>query len=274
MEEKTVSLGGTQTAPKIPANKVTQVDEFVVPTDVVELPSLGKFYPNGQKTVTIKYLTAEDENILSNIELIRSQKVLDVLLDNCIVSEGISAQDMLSGDRVKVLIDMRINGYGADYEANVLDPETGEAFVEIVDLTKLKPKYLEVDPDSQGEYSVFLPKFKVNIKFRFLNGEDESYLAQKEKASKKKNKGMSFSTSLTDRYVRQIMEVNGNRDKIYIQRFVSAMPISDSLFLREYIKELEPGINLKYEFKNAPSGNVFEGDVEMTLKLFWPNAKI
>ena len=107
-----------------------------------------------------------------------------------------------------------------------------------------------------------------------MNGEDESYLAQKEKASKKKNKGMSFSTSLTDRYVRQIMEVNGNRDKIYIQRFVSAMPISDSLFLREYIKELEPGINLKYEFKNAPSGNVFEGEVEMTLKLFWPHAKI
>ena len=181
---------------------------------------------------------------------------------------------MITGDRNKVLIDIRINGYGADYDVEMVDPDTGEKFTEIVDLRKLKPKYLEVEPDNQGEYSVFLPKFKVNIKFRFLNGEDESYLSQKDKSSKKKKKGLSFSTSLTDRYDRQIMEVNGNRDKTYIHRFVSAMPISDSLFLREYVRELEPGINLKYEFKNSPSGNVFEADVPMTLKLFWPNARL
>ena len=276
MEEKQVSLGGTQTAPKIPVSKASGSpdDEFMVPTDVVELPSLGKLYPNGQKTVTIKYLTADDENILTNIELIKNEKVLDALLENCIVSEGVSPRDMLTGDRNKVLIDMRINGYGEEYEVDMVDPESGEKFTEMVDLRLLKPKYLEVEPDAQGEYAVFLPNFKVNIKFRFLNGEDESYLSQKEKSSKKKKKGMSVSTSLTDRYVRQIMEVNGNRDKTYIHRFVQVMPIKDSLFLREYIRAIEPGIDLNYEFKNSPSGNVFEADVPMTVKLFWPNAKL
>ena len=138
----------------------------------------------------------------------------------------------------------------------------------------LKPKYLDIDPDNNGEFPVFLPNFKVNVKFRFLNGEDESYLSQKDKASKKKKKGLSVPTSLTDRYVRQIMEINGNRDKIYIQRFVLAMPIKDSVFLREYIREIEPGIDLEYEFKNAPSGNVFKAQLPMTVKLFWPSARL
>lgn len=274
MEQKEVSLGGNATtAPKKPVMQTPIDEEFVVPTDVVELPSLGKLYPNGQKTVKIKYLTADDENILVNPDLIRSGKVLDVLLDNCIIPEGLSTREMLTGDRNKILIDMRVNGYGADYEVTMVDPETGESFVEVVDLKKLKPKYLEVDPDSSGEYTVSLPKFKVNIKFRFLNGDDEDILSKKDQASKKKKKGFNVSSSLTDRYVRQIMEVNGQRDKTYIQRFVSAMPISDSMFLREYIRELEPGINLNYEF-TSPNGNVFEADVPLTVRLFWPSARL
>ena len=275
MEEKQVSLGGANAAQRIPVSRqaMSADDEFVVPTDVVELPSLGKLYPNRQKTVTIKYLTADDENILTNVELIRSEKVLDALLENCIISDDLSTKEMLTGDRNKVLIDIRINGYGHEYEVTMVDPETGDSFTEVVDLRKLKAKLLEVEPDNAGEFTVFLPNFKVNIKFRLLNGEDENFLSQKDKSSKKKKKGMSVSTSLTDRYVRQIMEVNGNRDKIYIQRFVSAMPIKDSLFLREYIAAIEPGIDLSYEF-TSPSGNVFEANVPMTVKLFWPNAKL
>ena len=275
MEEKQVNLGGGQNATKIPVSKpsLSADDEFKVPTDVVELPSLGKLYPNGEKTVTIKYLTAEDENILTNIDLIRNEKVLDALLENCIVSSTLKPQEMLTGDRNKVLIDIRINGYGHEYEVTMVDPETGESFVEMVDLRKLKTKYLEVSPDEKGEYTVKLPKFNINIKFRFLNGEDESYLSQKDKTTKKKKKGYASSSALTDRYVRQIMEVNGNRDKTYIQRFVLSMPITDSMFLRSYISEIEPGIDLSYEF-TSPNGNTFESQVPMTVKLFWPNAKL
>ena len=280
--QKQVTLGGgasqpqtniqSTMAPKKTFNPMID-EEFLVPTDIVTLPSLGKFYPNGQKTVEIKYLTADDENILLNTDLIRSGRVLDALLDNCIVSEGISTEEMLAGDKNKILIDVRINGYGTDYEVDVIDPETGEPFTTTVDLSKLKSKTLEIEPDSLGEYTVKLPKFGVDVKFRFLTGEDEDILSKKEQASKNRKKGLNVSRTLTDRYVRQIMEVKGNRDKLYIQKFISAMPIKDSFFLREYIRELEPGINLNYEF-TSPSGNVFEADVPLTTRLFWPSSKI
>jgi len=272
MEEKQVNIGGAQPMQKNVMSQMPQ-DEFIVPMDVVELPSQGKLYPNGQSTVKIKYLTAEDENILMSPELIRTGKVLDVLLENCVIVDGITTKEMLVGDRNKVLIDLRINGYGNDYEVEMTDPETNLSFTAVVDLRKLKAKPLEINPDSQGEFSVNLPKFKVSIKFRLLNGDDEDYLTKKSQVAQKKNKkGFAFANTLTERYLRQIMEVNGNRDKFYIQKFISAMPISDSLFLREYISEIEPGIDLNYEFE-APSGATFEVDVPITPRLFYPNYK-
>lgn len=272
MEQKQVNIGGAQPIQRNAMMNEFQ-DEFLVPTDVVELPSQGKLYQNGQSTVQIKYLTAEDENILVSPELIRTGKVLDVLLENCIVGEGVSPKEMLVGDRNKVLIDLRISGYGHEYEVEMTDPETNQSFKTTVDLTRLKPKYLTVEPDSLGEFTVVIPKFNVPVKFRLLNGEDEDYLSKKIQASQKKNKkGGNFSSSLTERYLRQIMEVKGNRDKLYISKFISAMPISDSLFLREYINEIEPGIDLNYEFE-APSGETFESEVPITAKLFWPNSK-
>lgn len=275
MEEKQVNIGGASAAPKRPNYPGQEMhEEFIIPRDVVELPSLGKLYPNGQKTVEIKYLTAEDENILLSPDLIRAGKTLDVLLENCIVSDGISPKEMLTGDRNKVLIDLRINGYGNEYEVDLTDPETNLPFTAIVDLTKLKPKYLKVDPDEQGEFTVVLPKFNVPVKFRLLNGEDEDILSKRLQTAQKKNKkGSSFYTAITERYIRQIMEVKGNRDKIYISKFISAMPMSDSLFLREYINQIEPGIDLNYEFE-SPSGEIFEANVPITAKLFYPNAKL
>jgi hypothetical protein len=72
-EQKEVSLGGVKPQQAAPVATGNPGDEFIIPTDIVELPSLGKLYHNKQKTVTVKYLTADDENILLNPELIKSK---------------------------------------------------------------------------------------------------------------------------------------------------------------------------------------------------------
>ena len=56
-------------------------DEFIIPTEKIDLPSQGLFYPNKKSTVEIKYMTAEEDNILFSSDLIKSGKVLDVLLE-------------------------------------------------------------------------------------------------------------------------------------------------------------------------------------------------
>jgi len=248
--------------------------EFLTPTDEVSLPSQGKYYPNGQKTVRVKFLTAEDENILTSPDLIKNGKVLDVLLESAIIDKSLRPDDMLIGDKNAVLLSLRSSGYGDDYEVKMGCPECGESYVTKVKLSELKNKEMSIDPDQNGEFSVELPKMKVEVKFRLLTGKDESYLTKKVEHLKKLKKNTGTSSLLTERYILQLMEFGGNRDKIYISKAISSMPISDSYYLREYIKIIEPSVDMEHEFECTSCGHVYEDTVPITAKLFWPNAKI
>ena len=61
--------------------------DFEILTDTMDLPSKGVFYPNGQKTVKYKYLTADEDDVLFSPELLKSGKVLDALLQIAVVDE-------------------------------------------------------------------------------------------------------------------------------------------------------------------------------------------
>lgn len=248
--------------------------EFLVPTDEVELPSQGKYYPNGQKTVKIKYLTAEDENILTSPDLIKNGKVLDVLLEHAVIDRSLRPEYMLTGDKNAVLLALRSTGYGDDYEVKMTCPDCSEQYKTTVKLSSLKHKPLQGEPDQNGEFSIQLPKMRMTVKFRLLTGKDENYLTKKVESLKKLKKNTGESSLLTERFILQIMEINGNRDKIYISNAISNMPISDSYFLREYIGVIEPSVDMEQKFECKNCGHVYEDIVPITAKLFWPNAKI
>lgn len=247
-------------------------DDFVIPTETIDLPSKGMFYPNKKSTVEIKYMTAEEDNILFSSDLIKSGKVLDVLLEAVIKDRDLRPDDMLSGDRNYVLIEARRTGLGDEYKPGKVRCEScGTDFEPTVDLSLLKSREINEMPDSEGFYEVVLPVTKINIKFRLLRGSDEKRLS---KAMEKKAGNSRVSRLITERYLLQIMEVNGNRDKTYINKFISAMPTKDSLFFREYNRQLEPGIDLNYEFECSHCGHLQERDVPITSKLFYPDADV
>ena len=248
--------------------------EFMVPTDEIELPSQGKYYPNGQKTLKVKYLTAEDENILTSPDLIKNGKVLDVLLEHAVIDRTLRPDDMLTGDKNAVLLSLRSTGYGDDYEVKMTCPECNEQYKTSVKLSSLKYKSLEGEPDQNGEFSTQLPKMKMTVKFRLLTGKDENYLTKKIESFKKLKKSTGTSNLLTERYLLQIMEMNGVRDKIYISNAIAGMPISDSYFLREYIGIIEPGVDMDHEFECKNCGHIYEDVVPISANLFWPNAKV
>jgi hypothetical protein len=247
-------------------------DDFVIPTETIDLPSKGLFYPNRKDTVEIKYMTAEEDNILFSSDLIKSGKVLDVLLESVIKDKDLRPDDMLSGDRNYVLIEARRTGLGDDYKPGKINCEScSSEFEPTVDLSLLKPRELTLAPDSEGLYEVVLPVTKLKIKFRLLRGSDEKRLS---KAMEKKTGNSKVSRLITERYLLQIMEVSGNKDKTYINKFISAMPTKDSLFFREYNKQVEPGIDLNYEFECPHCGHLQERDVPITSRLFYPEADV
>ncbi len=262
--------------PDIPEHMLNQMvdNEFQAITDNVNLPSKGIFYPNKQSTIKVKHLTSEDENILTSPELIKNGKVLDVLLENAIVDNTLSAESMLVGDRNAVLLFLRKEGYGDEYPVKMSCPNCGETFKEDVLISKFTTKELSVKPDSEGCFEAILPKTKWKVRFRLLTGKDEAYLTKKAEKPKKIKNNYSYSQLLTDRYVIQIMSINGNADKLQIQKASSNMPISDSLFLREYMRAVEPGVDMSYDFTCKHCQHQFEEDCPITATLFWPNAKI
>ena len=69
--------------PPIPAvsNSASPL-QFVAPTEFVDLPTQGKFYPEGhplyqKDTVEIRYMTAKDEDVLTSPNLIRVSLILN-----------------------------------------------------------------------------------------------------------------------------------------------------------------------------------------------------
>lgn len=246
--------------------------EFQVPTETVELPSKGVFYPNNKSTVTLKYLTAEEDDILYSPDLIKSGKVLDVLLDKAVMDKDLRPDDMLSGDRNFLLIEMRKTGLGADYiPGEISCPSCGQIHTPVIDLERLNSKVLEIMPDSSGEYDVQLPIIKANIKFRLLTGKDEKRLSKAAEVKGNSGGGIKVAKLVTEKYVMQIMEVNGNRDKLHIKKFISIMPMKDSAFFREYLRRVEPGLDLSYDFECPNCAHIDNRDIPVTPKLFYPD---
>ncbi len=262
--------------PDVPENYLKQIidDEYQPMTDTVKLPSKGIFYANKQSAVKIKHLNTEGEDILTSLELIKNGKVLDVLLDNSIIDSTLSSDDMISGDRYAVLMYLRQTGYGDDYEVKLKCPECFENFKSMVKISEIQSKDLEVTPDEKGEFSTTLPSTGWEIKFRILTGRDDAQLAQMSSKGKKGKKGVSYSTAVSDKFLLQIMEVNGDRDKTKIKKAISGMPAIDSMTLREYMAKVEPGIILEANYTCTHCSHNFDGDIPITTKLFWPNSKV
>lgn len=251
----------------------TQEVQFQVPFDVIPLPSKGLLYPGQNGSVKVEYMTAMDENILTSPNLIKSGKVLEILLEKKVKESPVPFDQLLVGDRNAIMIWLRATGYGEMYPVKLTDPTSGVEFETEIDLSALKTKELpeDVEPDEKGEFSFYLPKIKKKIKFKLLTvGDEKSIISRSEKYEKATKS--QISNSLTYRLQSQIKEIDGNRDINFIQQFVNVMPAFDSLKFREYSDLIEPGIDMSVEVE-GPTGP-FQAPVTLGLNFFWPNVRV
>ena len=136
------------------------------PTEEVTLPSKGLLYPKDHPLkkgiVEIKYMTAREEDILTNQNLIKNGTVIDKLLQSLIVTK-FNYNDLLIGDKNAILVAARILGYGADYSF------TQDGINHNVDLSKLKDKILDESliSDSKNEFSFTLLHLKKKLLLSF-----------------------------------------------------------------------------------------------------------
>jgi len=239
-------------------------DEYKVPYDIIELPSQGLLYKNKKAKVKVEYLTAYDENVLTSPNLLNSGKVLDVLIERKVKDLGFDISELISGDRMAILLYLRTTGLGNEYVQMVFD--SNKNLVEgVIDLTTIKSKPLEVRPDENGEFDYMLPKSGKNIKFRLLTNKDENEITIIDGKQKEKNGNISINTSLT--LEKSIMEIDGERDKMKISHILKTLTIIDIRKFNKYVGDVEPGLDLKTKARTVGGESV-----EVFLRLgknFW-----
>ena len=239
------------------------MNENKFPTEIVDLPSQGLIYPadhplhNGK--VEMKYMTAKEEDILTNQNYIQKGIVLDKLLEALIMNK-FSLKDMITGDKNALIVASRILGYGKDYTFTY----DGKEYT--VDLTTLDNKPFDTSLiTSRGTFKFTLPVSKTEVEFKLLTAKDEELIDQEIQGLKKLNK--ELSSEITTRLKYQLTTVDGSQDKNVIKEFVEFnLLAADSRALRLYIKEVAPDVNLSF---TTESGE--EVAIPINLTFFWPD---
>jgi hypothetical protein len=241
-----------------------QVTKPKFPTEMVDLPSKGLLYPEGSPLrsgqIEMKYMTAREEDILTNQNYIQQGTVLDKLIESLIVSK-IDIKEIIVGDKNAILIASRILGYGQDYEF-----EYGNRTYQ-VDLTTLTDKELPEDVDySKGNnFNFTLPSSKDEITFKLLTHGDENAVDQELKGLKKINPNGSPELSTRLKYI--ITSVNGDSDRKTVREFVdNELLARDSRALRQEIKRISPDIDLTIKGDDGE-----DIAVPISLNFFWPD---
>ena len=240
------------------------MSEFKFPTEIIELPSKGLLYPEGHPLrsgkVEMKYMTAKEEDILTNQAYIERGIVLDELLKSLVITK-INIKDLIIGDKNALLVAARILGYGKNYTFNYNNSQY------TVDLSTLENKPFDESSIIPGEnnFPYTLPDSGTPITYKILTGHDENKIDAEIKGLKKINKDNSPELSTRLKYI--ITSVNGSSEPKDIRTFVDTYLLArDSRALRKHIKETQPDVDLTF----IDDSNE-EIAIPINLNFFWPD---
>jgi len=245
------------------------------PTEIVQLPSKGKLYPEGHPlkggTIEMKYMTAKEEDILTNQSFINNGVVLDKLFQALIVTPC-DYNDLLLGDKNAIMIAARVLGYGKDYPIKIKSPSDGEDIEYIVDLTKLDDKVINWSLHTgKNEFEFTLPTSKRTVTVSILTQKIQKKIDAELKGLAKLKKNASLTTMLKH----LIISVDGEVDNVVVRKFVDNELLAiDSRAIRNFVKDITPDIDLSIEIPDGESGDTFRSSLNIGLDFFWPDAEL
>lgn len=209
------------------------------PTEVIDLPSQGYFYPEGHPLasgkIEMKYMTAREEDILTSQNLIKQGVVIDKLLQALIVDK-FNYNELLIADKNALMIAARVLGYGKDYEVQIACPACGEKSKHVADLTLFESRDIDFNIFTKGEnaFTFTLPASKKTLTLKFLTHADEKAVDEELKGLKKLSMLTGVDSELTTRLRKAVVAVDGNEDRAVINNAVKNMLAIDSLALLSF----------------------------------------
>lgn len=208
-----------------------------IPGVVIDLPSKGLVYPKSSVlrngSVEIRYMTAYDEDILTNKNYIDNGILFEKLLESVIITPGVQVKELIDADKEWLIIMIRATSYEAEYPVSVTTPDD-QTITANVNLYNLKFKSFTLQSDDAGLF-----EFKTNsrdiLKFRFIPSSLMKTIPT--------DHAISYILNNT------IMQVNDITDKSKISEWIRFEFLrKDSSEFRKYMQLHVPKINLEYEF--------------------------
>jgi len=285
LSRNTDRTGGPSTPPPdtaVPQQMMADNEpfSFVVPSEFVELPSKGRFYPQGhplhnQEVLEIKHMTAREEDILTSRALLKKGVAIDRAMQSLIKDSRIKVNSLLTGDRNALLIAARVSGYGPEYITQVTCPVCSHQQRESFDLESLETyggeeieTSSEIQNHGDGTFTTNLPASRLEVTFRLLTGTDErSLVTQIENARKRKQ----AENTVTRQLKLMIAAINGVEDRDSINKIVEQLPSRDSRHLRLFYKMATPNVDMTQNFECESCGHEDALEVPLTADFFWPD---
>jgi hypothetical protein len=174
-------------------------------------------------------------------------------------------EELLNGDVEAILIYLRNTSFGSEYKINLTDPKTNKPFVSTIVLDELNLRKTEVKPDTDGTFTTKLPRTGVTVKLRPTNFNDTIDI---DKMVSQYPVGRP-APRVTWKLIKHIVEIDGDSDKGKISTFVDTLPIMDSKYIRQFLRDNEPSLDLKRTVI-APSGELVSFEITFGVEFFLP----
>lgn len=292
--EKLKAMAGSNPAPAVATEQEVQQAQvshqplsFVVPTEIVDLPSRGKFYPEGhplkdKDTIEIKQMTAKEEDILTNKSFIKKGVVIDKLIQSLLLDRNLDATSLLVGDKNAIMIATRIGAYGPAYDVSIVCEECGTKNAANIDLSASEIydaeriasetvgdiKYVHARLDN-GNILIQLPKTGWYVECRLLTGRDEQKLLSL--LENKRRFDPSAEITISEQIGSIVASINGIREESEILKAIGAMPAYDAKHLRKAYQKLIPNTKVMHTFVCSACYHKQEVEAPFTQEFFWPS---
>ena len=277
-------LGGVQQHDTNPPPQAMQNEggggfSFVVPTEFVELPSKGRFYPedhplHGEESIEIRQMTAKEEDMLTSRTLLKKGIALDRVIENLIVDRRINQDSLLIGDRNAIIVAMRVSGYGNEYETNVTCPACTANQEYSFNLNTAEvyggdtSDSIKATHNGDDTFTTILPKTQVEVVFRLLTGRDEKNLMLGLEADRRQK---IHERGVTRQIVNIVVSANGDSSSDAIDYLVQNIPSTDSRHLRLAYRLVAPNVDLIQSFECSECDHEQLMEVPLNADFFWPD---
>ena len=253
---------------------------YVVPTELIDIPSGGRFYSDGHPVsgksyIEIRHMTAKEEDMLTSRSLLQKGVALDRVLSSIIIDKSINADTLLVGDRNALIIAARISAYGNEYNTKVTCPACGTVQEYNFDLNQQNiysgsdVEEFVTDTATDGIFTTKLPRTGLNIGFRVLKGSDERRFIEGVEMDRKNKK--VHERNVTRQLLNMIVSVNDNTTNEAVNYVVENLPSVDVRHLRQAYKAASPNVDLTQHFECNNCGHEQDMEVPLNADFFWPD---